>query len=1249
MSNPFMKTWLAAALCVLALGSTAALAEPDTFGLGTGNDKVHTVTISGPVNSYAQVTMPLLKGEDTVEVGVCTGATRCFLPGDLVMVLQATGLRPDAPEAATGNVGPIDIDDRTKFQMGLWELARLKSVVGSTLTLTAPLIRDYPSNITQVIRVPEYTDLTINPARNISAKPWDGKSGGVVAFLATGTVTNNGSIVANGAGFRGGTTNDDDVGNTNCTKPDEPLPGGARKGEGLVDARYGNEHTGLGNVTSGGGGGVCYKSGGGGGGNGGAGGRGGYSFDGRAVGGLGGAALQYSLAQRLTFGGGGGAGHADASTGRSGGAGGGAIFIRANKLAGTGFISATGGAGNTAEQDAGSGGGAGGSIYLRLAGSAACGATGISANGGIGGSSNSALMGPGGGGGGGRILFQAESNTCSFSVSEASPGTQSNTSDSQYGAKPGSAGLRETLSGRFVVPPVPSVTEPANGSFTRSVRPDIKGKVPVEATGPFSDVTVLKVLIIIDGVYVDSSEFRVTPYANGDYLLPLLKDLSEGRHTVEAVTEYQGVQSARSTLNAFTVDKTPPGKPAVLVPANGASTKETQPEISGTAEPGGKVTVIIDGKDYGPVTADADGKWTYVPTTPLSETSHTVEARTTDAAGNTSPVSDTTTFTVDKTAPATPAVSTPAEGLHTQETRPEITGTAEPGVDVTVIINGTEYGPVKADADGKWSYTPTTPLPEGKNQVETRARDAAGNESPVSPVPRIFYVDTTRPVAPEVLTPTEGATVQGPTPLITGTAEANSRVTIILDGIPVDIVDADADGKWSYTPKTALLDDWHTVQAQATDAAGNTGPTSEVRNFYVDSTPPPAPEVRTPANGATVGTHTPELKGTAEPGSTVTIYVDGEVVGQVKANASGEWSMTVPDDKALDDGQHTVKAQATDAVGNPSPESSTNTFTVDTTPPAAPVVLTPANGTTVSTHTPKLEGTAEPGSTVTVYVDGKVVGQVKANDSGAWSVTVPADKALDDGQHTVRAQATDAAGNPSVESNTNTFTVDTTGPDISITSGPSGVTRDSSASFSFSSSESGVSYECRLDNTGDFVPCTSPHPLSNLADGPHTFEVRARDAQGNVSATPATRTWTVDTTAPAAPVVSAPTDGATVETTTPAISGTGEPGSTITVIIDGQVVGTAPVDASGNWSYTPTVPLEPGSHTVTVRTTDPAGNESPVSSGRTFTVVQGTTPDSGDIAFLGDGFGGCSATGGDSSLVLLSLGTFLALARRRRR
>ena len=314
MRNPFMKKWLAAALCVLALGSTAALAEPDSFGLGTGRNGVLSVTVSSPpINSYAQVTGPLAPGDTDVTVGTCLGAAACFAAGDLIMVLQTTGLLPSSPKAVSGNPGPIDLNEEDAKEVGRWEFARLAAVSGTTLTLTAPLVYSYAANVTQVIRVPEYTSVTLTGTGRITALPWNGSVGGVIAFLATGTVSNAGQINANATGLRGGQYIDDDSTTAGCSALDEAAPLGAQKGEGIVNVRYGSTHTGRGNVTNGAGGGLCYKSGGGGGGNYGAGGVGGRSdgsTDGaRLVGGLGGTALVYSMLDHLTLGCGGGAGH----------------------------------------------------------------------------------------------------------------------------------------------------------------------------------------------------------------------------------------------------------------------------------------------------------------------------------------------------------------------------------------------------------------------------------------------------------------------------------------------------------------------------------------------------------------------------------------------------------------------------------------------------------------------------------------------------------------------------------------------------------------------------------------------------------------------------------------------------------------------------------------------------------------------------------------------------------------------------
>jgi hypothetical protein len=111
------------------------------------------------------------------------------------------------------------------------------------------------------------------------------------------------------------------------------------------------------------------------------------------------------------------------------------------------------------------------------------------------------------------------------------------------------------------------------------------------------------------------------------------------------------------------------------------------------------------------------------------------------------------------------------------------------------------------------------------------------------------------------------------------------------------------------------------------------------------------------------------------------------------------------------------------------------------------------------------------------------------------------------------------------------FVVDTQAPETTITAGPSGEIATGSASFEFTSSEEG-SFECRLDSGEEsaWAPCSSPQGYSSLADGPHTFEVRARDVVGNVDPTPAVASFVVDT-GPPSPVAGVSIDAESIEGT----------------------------------------------------------------------------------------------------------------------
>ncbi|HEX8703656.1 MAG TPA: adhesin, partial [Myxococcaceae bacterium] len=299
---------LAALVCTLP-----ALAGPDTVALGSGRDGALTVTTVGQVvNVYARVTAPLLPGDTALAFG---GATGIIATGDLVMVLQSTGIVPEPPSG-----GPTAFD-LTGDPVGRWELARVAVAGGGVLILTEPLLNSYAADVTQVIRVPEYTSVSLTAGRSIVPLAWNGSVGGVVAFLVNGTFMNNGSVVATGRGFRGGQPVDDPnwIG---CSGLDEPAPAGAQKGEGIAFTKYGAAVTGRGHVANGGAGGVCFLAGGGGGGNSGAGGQGGnteLSVDGnRPMGGKGGADLRFPPLNRLMMGGGGGAGHSSDVAGGAG-------------------------------------------------------------------------------------------------------------------------------------------------------------------------------------------------------------------------------------------------------------------------------------------------------------------------------------------------------------------------------------------------------------------------------------------------------------------------------------------------------------------------------------------------------------------------------------------------------------------------------------------------------------------------------------------------------------------------------------------------------------------------------------------------------------------------------------------------------------------------------------------------------------------------------------------------------------------
>src|SRR5215213_2906059 len=176
-------------------------------------------------------------------------------------------------------------------------------------------------------------------------------------------------------------------------------------------------------------------------------------------------------------------------------------------------------------------------------------------------------------------------------------------------------------------------------------------------------------------------------------------------------------------------------------------------------------------------------------------------------------------------------------------------------------------------------------------------------------------------------------------------------------------------------------------------------------------------------------------------------------------------------------------------------------------------------------------------------------------------------------------------------------------PETTITKGPPDPDNGTSATFEFSSTEPGSTFQCALDVDAPlaYSPCTSPKTVpdsGSLAEGSHTFYVKATGT-GGTDPTPATRTWKVDRTAPAAPVISSPPEGGRVGSSF-TVSGTAEPNSTVQLSEGTTSKGSATASGTGTWSIVLSGILE-GSHTYMAKSTDKAGNPSAESNPRTVT------------------------------------------------
>ncbi|MDK4265284.1 Ig-like domain-containing protein [Staphylococcus warneri] len=532
--------------------------------------------------------------------------------------------------------------------------------------------------------------------------------------------------------------------------------------------------------------------------------------------------------------------------------------------------------------------------------------------------------------------------------------------------------------------------------------------------------------------------------------------------------------------------------------------------------------------------------------------------------GKTSAVSPTVTVT-DATAPDAPVIN-PVTSDDTT-----VTGKAEPNSTVTVTFPDGTTQVTTADASG--NYTVNIPANEdftGGETIKASAKDAAGNKSVDS---NVTVTDTTAPNQPTV----NQVTSEDKT--ITGKAEPNSTVTVTFpDGTKVQAITA-TDGSYRVAVPTNIdLVGGETLGVTSTDKAGNTS--TAANTTVVDVTAPKEPVI----NDVTSEDKT--ITGTSEPNSTVTVTFPDGTKASATADASGNYTIGIPDSEDLK-GDEELSVVATDAAGNVSVDAGTTVL--DKTPPEVPTI------NPVTSEDKTITGKAEPNSTVTVTFPDGTTANATTDGDGNYTIDIPANEDLKGGE-ALPVTSTDGAGNQSGAATTTV--TDTTAPTVPtinpVTSEDKTITGHaepgSTVTVTFPDGNTATG---TTDADGNYVINI---PTDEDLKGGEELPVTSTDKAGNKSDVATTEV--TDTTAPEAPTVNPVTSDDTT------ITGKAEPNSTVTVTFPDGTTATGNTDADGN--YVIDIPSNEdlkGGETLPVTSTDKAGNTSQPAS----TVVTDTT------------------------------------------
>ncbi|EAP5063065.1 Ig-like domain repeat protein [Salmonella enterica] len=655
------------------------------------------------------------------------------------------------------------------------------------------------------------------------------------------------------------------------------------------------------------------------------------------------------------------------------------------------------------------------------------------------------------------------------------------------------------------------------------------------------------------------------------------------------------------------------------------------PALVGTAEPKSTILLMRDGKLYDSIEVDSNGTWNYQFSNKFLQGAYDIEIISQDAAGNkSSTVKYSFTIQTEVVPPKAELDASDDSGakgdwITNKHNALTLLGTADRFATVNILIDGKTIGVTTADADGNWNFDISRNLSDNVYKITVESIDPLGRTSSVD---YQLTIDSFTPIPTVMLHDSADSGVKGDmitkinTPLFTGMAEANAKVSIYVDGVLSGEAIAGDDGVWNFQFTTALSDGSHDVTVKVEDIAGNTASSSAYNFQIVTQTQKPTIELVNDTGvdntDHIINEKNPALTGTAAPYSTVKLYIDGALIAEVRTNKDGRWEYTLKADQGLVDGDHRITASVEDIAGNIA-HSDPFLISVDTAISIPIVSLSPDSDSGISDDNltnivkPTLHLKDIDPDIISVQVwdaaSDTQIGVATQQPDGSWAYTFTSD--LTEGLHQVYVKVEDIAGNKA-NSAVFDFTIDTTvsTPVISLLSkDDTGVTGDNLTNinkpgFAISGVDAdahrvvvqvmhnGVSEEIELSHLNGswlFIPGNT------WADGSYTLTVKVEDKAGNTNYS-APLTVVIDTQIAIDGVELVNDSGVKGDNMT----NDDRPHFRVTVPTDVNEVrlsidgGHSWVQATpgvaGSWEYIWPTDLADGQYTLTVEATDKAGN-----------------------------------------------------------